>query len=39
MCNQYYYTVVYILIICIAIFSHRTSWKKTYLATWGLEPA
>ena len=39
MCNQYYYTVVYILIICIAIFSHRTSWKKPIWPRGGLEPA
>ena len=38
-CNQYYSTIVYLLIIYIAIFCHGTSLKKTFLGTWGLEPA
>ena len=37
--NQYYSTVVHLLIIYIAIFCHGTSLKKKHLATWGLEPA
>ena len=38
LCNQYYSTIVHLLII----YSNILSWnniEKTYLATWGLEPA
>ena len=38
LCNQYYSTVVHLLII----HSNILSWniiEKTYLTTWGLEPA
>ena len=38
--NKYHCTVVYILIINIAMFCHGTSLKKKkHLATWGLEHA
>ena len=38
LCNQYYSTVVHLLIIYIAIFVMEHHWKNL-LATWGLEPA
>ena len=38
LCNQYYSTVVHLLIIYIAIFVMEYHWKNL-LATWGLEPA
>ena len=38
-CNQYYCTVVYILIIYMYVFCHGTSLKKKHLASWELEPA